>query len=193
MARKGLNKDLVVARAAELAEQVGFSNLNLLELAAMLKIKPASLYNHIDNLEELKEQVGLLATTRLQAYLAAVIVGKHRSEAVMALANAYRVFVQQHLELYRAYLALHFMKSQGPEKILQSIVEDLFLVLSDYELTETQAIHWERVLRSTLHGFVVFESAGYFVRKPADLNETFRLAILNVIGSIEAMERMNRF
>lgn len=193
MARKGLNAEAVVAAAADLAEKIGFSNLNLLDLAGVLEIKSASLYNHIANLDELKEQVGLLATVRLKNCLMAAVADKYREEAIMALANAYRGFVKEYPELYKAYIALHFVKGQEPEKILLGIVEDLFQVLSGYDLTETQTIHWERVLRSTLHGFVVFESAGYFVRRPADLNETFKLAVLNVIGSIEATERMNRF
>lgn len=192
MARKGLNAEAVVAAAADLAEKIGFSNLNLLDLAGVLEIKSASLYNHIANLDELKEQVGLLATVRLKNCLMAAVADKYREEAIMALANAYRGFVKEYPELYKAYIALHFVKGQEPEKILLGIVEDLFQVLSGYDLTETQTIHWERVLRSTLHGFVVFESAGYFVRRPADLNETFKLAVLNVIGSIEATERMNR-
>lgn len=58
MARKGLNAEAVVAAAADLAEKIGFSNLNLLDLAGVLEIKSASLYNHIANLDELKEQVG---------------------------------------------------------------------------------------------------------------------------------------
>lgn len=193
MARKGLNVEAVVAAAADLAEKIGFSNLNLLDLAGVLEIKSASLYNHIANLDELKEQVGLLATVRLKECLDGAIVDKHREEAVMALANAYRGFVKEYPELYKAYIALHFVKGQKPEEMLHGVVENLFKTLSGYELTETQTIHWERVLRSTLHGFVVFESAGYFVRKPADLNETFKLAVVNVIGSIEATERMNRF
>lgn len=193
MARKGLNAEAVVAAAADLSEKIGFSNLNLLDLAGVLEIKSASLYNHIANLDELKEQVGLLATVRLKDCLTAAIADKHREEAIMALANAYRGFVKECPELYKAYIALHFVKGQKPEEMLHGVVENLFKTLSGYELTETQTIHWERVLRSTLHGFVVFESAGYFVRKPADLNETFKLAVVNVIGSIEATERMNRF
>lgn len=193
MARKGLNAEAVVAAAADLSEKIGFSNLNLLDLAGVLEIKSASLYNHIANLDELREQVGLLATVRLKDCLTAAIADKHREEAIMALANAYRGFVKGYPELYKAYIALHFVKGQKPEEMLHGVVENLFKTLSGYELTETQTIHWERVLRSTLHGFVVFESAGYFVRKPADLNETFNMAISNVIGSIEATERMNRF
>ena len=50
MARKGLNVEAVVAAAADLAEKIGFSNLNLLDLAGVLEIKSASLYNHIANL-----------------------------------------------------------------------------------------------------------------------------------------------
>ena len=193
LARKGLNAEAVVIAAAELSEKIGFNNLNLLDLAQMLEIKSASLYNHIANLDELKERVGLLATVKLQECLAAAIAGKYREAAVLALAGAYRGFVKQYPELYKAYIALHFVKTQKPEEQLHSVVENLFKILDGYELTETQIIHWERILRSTLHGFVVFESAGYFVRRPADLNETFKLAVMNVVGSIESTERMNRF
>lgn len=47
MARAGLDKNAVVERAAQLANEVGIDHIQLKTLAESLNIQPPSLYNHI--------------------------------------------------------------------------------------------------------------------------------------------------
>lgn len=48
-------------------------------------------------------------------------------------------------------------------------VEPFMLVLDGYEINEKQKMHWQRVLRGVMHGFVSEEQSGYFriIRLPS--------------------------
>lgn len=59
MARAGLDKALVVERAAQLANEVGLEHIQLKMLAENLNIQPPSLYNHIKGLDDLHHELML--------------------------------------------------------------------------------------------------------------------------------------
>ena len=191
MARKGLNPEKVIAAAVELVEANGFAKLTLSDLANKLEIKSASVYNHFNNIEEIQCGVGIYAVKALKQALAEATSGKIRKEAIVALANAYRSFYRERPELYKAFIALHVVHEPETEQHIRNMVEEIFKAMSAYELTEVQRIHWERTLRSTMHGFASYEDAGWFRSLPADLDDSYCLAIRNILASMEAMERMN--
>ncbi len=57
MGRGCVDKQLIIAEAAALANETGFFNVSLKLLSKRLNIKAPSLYNHITNLEELKQEL----------------------------------------------------------------------------------------------------------------------------------------
>ena len=84
MARKGLDKSVVMKAAAELIEEQGLSRFSMGELARRLHVKTASLYNHVDSLDRLLDEVGLEAAARLTAEENAAISGKTGDEALFS-------------------------------------------------------------------------------------------------------------
>ena len=191
MARKGLNQEKIIEVAVELVEVNGYSKLTLTDLAHKLEIKTASIYNHFNNIEEIQCAVGVFAVKALKAALRAAIDGKYRRDAIIALADTYRSFNREHAELYKAFIALHVVHDELTEQHIRNMVEEIFAAMSAYELTDEQRIHWERTLRSTMHGFAAYEDAGWFRSLPAALDDSYCLAIRNILASMEAMERMN--
>ena len=53
MPRKGLTKEAVIDASIQLIQQQGNGAFSLNELARVLDIRPASLYNHIESMQEL--------------------------------------------------------------------------------------------------------------------------------------------
>ena len=45
-------------------------------------------------------------------------------------------------------------------------------------------MHWQRILRGVMHGFVSQEAAGYFSHFPVNLEESYHLAIQCVIDGL---------
>lgn len=189
MPRKGLTKEIVVNAAIELIEEKGNHAFSINELARKLEVKPASLYNHIKNMAELTEAVGYrIAETIKQSELSA-IKDKHKDEALFALCNAYRTFAQEHIDLYKVIMGMQKDKNACTEASCGKMVEPIMKVLSDYKLTEQDKIHWQRILRAVMHGFVMHEYAGAFRFFPAEHDETYRKAIETIALGLHTAEK----
>ncbi len=188
MFHKGLNQQIVVEEAGKMIEEMGSEKFSMRLLADRLGVKTASLYTHLGSMEELYTQVGLEALKKQQEYQMNAISGKNRDEAVKSLALAYRRFGKEHRELYRFIMSM----PEGFAKTLQTaasvIVEPSMKVLSAYNIDEKQRMHWQRVLRSTMHGFISHEENGYFSHYPADIEESYHLAIECILDGLHKAE-----
>lgn len=68
MARAGLDKETVIRKAAELANEIGYDKITLKLLAEHLNVQPPSLYNHIKGIEELQKEIMLLLEANGSSY-----------------------------------------------------------------------------------------------------------------------------
>lgn len=62
--------------------------------------------------------------------------------------------------------------------------EPFMRVLEDYQLTEEQRMHWQRVLRGLMHGFASEEQAGYFSRYPVSAEDSYKTAVKCLIKGL---------
>ena len=147
------------------------------ELAKRLNVKPASLYNHVDSLHDLLEQIGLAAISRLTEAENQAIQGKQKDEAPILSRGGISVFRPGACPTVPPNFRAFQLDSQVLEKGAGDIVQPILHVLSTYGLREHQQYHWQRVLRGVMVGFAVHEHAGGFSRFPVDENESYRIAI----------------
>ena len=177
MFHKGLNKEIIINTAKELIEREGFPAFSMRKLAEKLNVKTASMYAHIESMEALFTEIGLSALREQRDCLLNTIGEKHGDAAVMALAKGYRCFAAEHAELYRLIMQM----PSGDDAVLKEAAamtaEPFMRVLSDYELSEEQRMHWQRVLRGLMHGFVSEEQAGYFSHYQVSVEESYQIAV----------------
>ncbi len=190
MPKHGLTKDAVLDAAEELIEAHGASHLTTGTLAKKLGIKPASLYNHITSTEELRQTLAERAAGRLSSALNRAIDGKMREDACFALADAYRTFVHNSPGLYHLILMIP-ISGMGMTDGLSGVISAVFGALDGFTLTEGERTHWQRMLRTVMHGFSTQELWGFFSHGDADRDETYRLAVKTVTDSILSAERGN--
>ena len=176
MARKGLSRDIIVDTAAALAEEKGMENLTLHELADALGVKPASLYNHLQGLPELNVRLAERALDRLMDTLSQAVDIRPVPDALRALAAAYRSFAQEQPQLYRAILLLPQFSDPGLVARKQAFMDLFVRMLAPLGLPAEERVHISRLIRSTLHGYVSMEAAGFFRSPLADANESFARA-----------------
>jgi len=177
MPRQGLNRDTIVEASIRLIEEKGYAAFSMSELAKSLNIKTASLYNHIESLDTLCTEVGLAAVAQMVAKEQKAIEGKEKDEALFAIADAYRAFAKEHNELYRVIMSLQKSKNEVLERAAGQITGPIMQVLSGYGLSKTEQMHWQRILRSMMHGFAAHEEAGGFSHFPVDKDESYRMAV----------------
>lgn len=184
MPRQGLDRAAVVRAAADLIEEKGMACFSLGGLARKLHIRPSSLYNHVEGLEDLLKAVALLAVDDLVRAEQAAVRDKTGREALLALAVAYRDYARTHPELYRAVMHIHRWDSAELEVYAGRIVRPIADVLAAAGLNEAERHHGERALRAVMHGFVAHEQAGAFSHFPEDRDESYRLAVQYVVDGL---------
>jgi AcrR family transcriptional regulator len=170
--RERLDRQTVVREAAALADRHGFAALSLSELAARLRIKTPSLYNHVAGLDDLKRELQIEAARELRARFLEACAGRSGEAAVRALGEAYRRFARERPGLYPALTVAPDKHDRDAQAAAAGVVDVIATVLSAWGLAGDDAIHAVRVLRAGLHGFVSIELAGGF-GLPVDVDETF--------------------
>lgn len=162
MVRAGLTAVKVTEAAAELADEVGPDGLTVSALARRLRVRDASLYSHVKNLQDLRVRIALLAAVEMTDRIGSAVAGRAGKDALIAFADAYRQYALDHPGRY-AVSQMRF----SPEEVADSAglrrsVELTYGMLRAYGLTEPDLTDAARMLRSTFHGYIHLELSGGF-------------------------------
>ena len=174
--RAGLDQASVVEAAVKLIDEEGIEQLSLGRLAERLGVRTPSLYNHVAGLPGLKHDLTLYCLHDLLDLILRSTVGKSRAEAIFALADAYRAYAREAPGRYALTVQAPDPGDQEVQALAQQLVDVVRAVLAPYRLSEEEAIHAIRGLRSIVHGFISLEVAGGF-GMPVDLDASFHWLI----------------
>jgi AcrR family transcriptional regulator len=172
MARAGLDTDAVVAAASQLADADGLEAVTLARLAGNLGVRSPSLYAHVDGLADLTRRLAVRGARELAAELQKAVAGRSGSDALGAMADAYRAYGRAHPGTYAALQRAPALDDAEVAGAAADAVEVVLAVLRGYDLEGDDAIHATRIIRAALHGFVTLETGGGF-GIPLDLNDSY--------------------
>jgi AcrR family transcriptional regulator len=173
--RAGLSRPILIAEAAQLADEVGFDGLTLAALAGRFGVAVPSLYKHVDGLDDVRRGVAAGATEELGLALTQALAGASRRGArgrLRALADAYRGYAHDHPGRYAATLRAPATTDAEHLEASDALVGTVFGVLAERGLSGDAAVDATRALRAALHGFVSLEAAGGF-GMPRDIERSF--------------------
>lgn len=177
MPRAGLDPAIVVAAAAEIADEVGLSNVTMGLLAERLGVRAPSLYKHIDGQADLNRRIAVLALNELGDALRDGLQGRAGTDALSAAARTIRAFVIEQPGRFAATIRIN---AHGPDDPLVAagarVIESMSAVLAGYKIDPVDNIHALRMLRSLFHGFAVIEAASGF-QLQTDVNDSFEWLI----------------
>jgi len=182
--RAGLDHEAVVEAAAKLVDEEGIEQLSLGRLAERLGIRTPSLYNHVAGLTGLKHDLALYCLRDLLDHTIRVTIGKSRAEAIVALANAYRSYARQTPGRYMLTQQAPDPGDQELQAVAQQVVDVVRAILVPYRLSDEDAIHAIRGLRSIVHGFASLEVTGGF-GLPVDLDASFHWLINVFVAGLD--------
>ncbi len=184
--RAGLDRNKVVEAAIELVNEKGIHELTIAALASRLKIQPPSLYNHIDGMQDLMDELALANSHLLAQSLSEAAIGKSGEALFIAAAQAFRDHVKANPGLYMATLrSSAFEPEQHPalknedDRIVQIGVS----IMHSIGLQGEDAIHGLRAFRSIVHGFASLEISGGF-GLPEDCDQSFRRMITGLLKGL---------
>ena len=185
--RVGLDQATVVEAAARLVDEKGIDQLTLGRLAERLGVRTPSLYNHVAGLPGLKRDLAVSCLRDLLERLMRATIGKSGAEAIVALTDAYRAYARETPGRYALTLQAPGPGDPELQAIAQQIVDVLRAVLAPYRLSEEEAIHAIRSLRSMVHGFSSLEAVGAF-GMPVDLDASFHWLITLFITGLRRQQ-----
>lgn len=172
MPRAGLSRERVAEEAAEMADEVGLSTLTLAALADRLGVRQPSLYKHIDSMAGLRRDIAVQAKRDLGDVLARASVGRSGADAITSMSHAYRDWALKHPARYEASNLMPVPGDVEDEAVSLAAIQIISDVLTAYHLEGDDAIDAIRAFRSTLHGFVTYETTGAFALS-ADIDRSF--------------------
>jgi AcrR family transcriptional regulator len=174
--RHGIDADIILQTAIQLADTEGLEQVTLAALAAKLNIKTPSLYNHIAGLPGLRKQLTLYGLQQLKENIMQAVLGKSGDGAVIAGCIAYVSFVRRHPGLYEATGIVTDRTDPEIQKANGDLLTLLLRILDAYKLEEKEALHVVRAVRSMAHGFATLETKGGFAME-LDWDESLHLMI----------------
>lgn len=168
--RRTLTQAKVLATANQLIESKGINGLTIRDLALVLDVRPQSIYNYVDSLSDLLDQVGLQFVQNVADRLTEKITGIDGDEALMAFAQEFRAACVHHRGLAPLLLDLNdnLRIPRSREAIVQ-LYQDMFKPL---QLDDSARVE-NTLYRSTLFGFIIQEIGGFFKMQDAELDERF--------------------
>jgi AcrR family transcriptional regulator len=171
--RVGLDAEGVITAAAQLADAEGLHDLTLARLAERLGVRSPSLYAHVGGLADVRTRLAARGARELTVVLQAAAAGRARSDALRAVADAYRAYAHAHPGTYAAMQRAPGQGEPAAAAAGAALIDVLAAVLRGYELHGDDTIHAVRLMRAALHGFVSLEREGGFAM-PVDLEESYR-------------------
>lgn len=185
--RTRLNKNAVVQAAVEILNSEGVQALTLNYLAEKLNIKTPSLYNHVDGLTGLQQELAVLNARLLADRLGTAAIGKSGAELFMDASQAFREYVKEYPGLYMSTLrSSATQKVQDPnlQHEEERMMKTGLAIMASLGLQGEDAIHGLRAFRSMVHGFATLEVAGGF-GLPQDCDESFRRLVSALVAGLQ--------
>jgi AcrR family transcriptional regulator len=181
--RRNLTKEKIIQTTFLLADEIGLNQISFPKIAEKLNIKYPSLYNHFENIEDLKIKMTIYFLNNLNSELMKRLIGKSGDNAIREFSDVYREFAIKNKSGYRLYMNIPSTENEEVKRLSKEINTMIHRILEFYNEDSVFITHKSRALRSLLHGFVSLSSHGYF-QTPVDLKESFKVMIDDFIFNI---------
>ncbi|MEU5599163.1 WHG domain-containing protein [Streptomyces sp. NPDC020298] len=167
----------MAAAGADLADEIGFSELTMARLAERLGVRAPSLYKHIAGQDDLHRRIAALAFDEAGVAIGTAIQGRAGRDALAAAAGALRDFVLTHPGRYAATLGVTLTGPDDPVALAAKRgIGPFGAVLRGYDIAPQEMTHALRAVRSVFHGFAHLQASGGF-QWSADIGESFEYLI----------------
>ena len=185
MAKQRIDLDDVIRSATQFVDDGRLDELALGKVADDLGVRTSALYNHVDGLDGLRQELSSHASENLAELLRDAAVGRSGAAALEEVADAYRRFAHQHSGQYASILLPAGSTVAGTPGSQAEILRVIARILEGFGLEGDQAVHGARIVRSAIHGFVTLEATESFVSSQ-DHDESFRALVAFLVAGLDA-------
>lgn len=173
---------MIVDAAVALLDESSTAEVTLAAVAGRLGVATPSLYKHLDGLADLRARLSVRTMTEMTAVFTDAVLGRSGDDAVRTLLYAFRDYVVRHPGRYAA-MSPQPLLDPGQAETAHRLIQVFIAVLRDYQLTDSDGIHYTRCARALVHGFTSIETQGGF-GLAEDLDETFDRLVTMYLASL---------
>ncbi|MES0491036.1 MAG: WHG domain-containing protein [Leptospirales bacterium] len=177
-----MNESEIINKAIVIANGEGFQALTIAKLAREFNVKPPSLYKHIQSLNDIYDELGIIFMQEIIQIIHTNAFGLSGEMAIREVCNSFRSYALKNPGLYQSMQIIHIKRSPAYQEIAVSLIQLLSRVIEPYVQNQAK-IHAIRFLRCILHGFIDLEVQNGF-GLPEDIDTSFKLAPWFIILSI---------
>ena len=187
MARVGLDKNIVVEKAAQLANEIGFEAITMKILADNLNVQPPSLYNHVKGLDDLHNELMLYGWKNMEEWMVRAAAGVSGYDAWEAICRAFYKYATENPGVFSAMLWYNKYKSSEARDVTEGIFFICFKIASSLHISEENCNHLIRTFRAFLEGFSLLVNNKAFGH-PLEVEKSFNLSLKVLIAGMKELE-----
>lgn len=186
MARAGLDKNLIIEKAAELANEVGLENITLKLIADTFGIQTPSLYNHIKSLDDIKKQMMLFGWKQMENEILLSVVGVSGYDALRVMCYAFYEYATNNPGVFNAMLWYNKYQDEEAQDATKQLFEVLFKIMGTLNISDEKINHFIRTFRGFLEGYALLVNNGAF-GNPISVRESFELSVEVILNGIKTL------
>lgn len=187
MSKNNISDELIIKTSARIANKVGIDNMSLKIIAEELNIKSPSLYNHIKNLDEIKQRLMVYGWKQMEEKMLDSAVGVAGYEALRNMCYAFYDYATNNKGVFNAMLWYNKYENIEKENATTRLFNMLFKVMKSLDISDDNINHIVRTLRGFLEGFSLLVNNNAF-GNPISIKESFDLSLEIIMNGIKQLE-----
>ena len=187
MARMGLDKNAVISRAAQLANDIGLDNITLKALANNLNIQPPSLYYHIGGLDDLKKELMIYGWLQMEDQILEAVAGISGYDAIEVICREFVKYATENPGVFNAMLWYNKFENDKTNNATKKLFSVVFKVFSSLNISQEDSDHLMRTFRSFLEGFALLVNHNAF-GNPISINDSLDLSLKVLMAGMKTLE-----
>lgn len=187
MPKTKIDKSLVIDRAMQLINVSGIENLSLKTLAEDLGVKCPSLYNHVNGIDDLKEQIMLRGWKELNDKIIQSVIGLTGYDAVRAMCYAFHEYALENQGVFSVMLWYNQFKDAQTIEATSKMFSVFLKITQSLNISQKNCFHLVRMFRGFLEGFSLLENNNAF-GNTLSIDSSFELSLDVLIQGMKLLE-----
>lgn len=188
MSRADIDKSVIINKAVELVNEIGFEKVTLKLLASNLNIKPPSLYNHINGLEDLQKEVMLYGWKQLEERVIEAAVCVTGYDALEAMGRTFYKYATENPGIFNAMLWYNKFQSEEMQDATKRIFSVIYKIFSTLNISQENCDHLIRTYRAFLEGYILLVNNNAFGH-PLSIEDSFEISLKVLKAGTKTLER----
>ena len=178
-----ITKKTVLDTAADIADKNGLHGVSLKVVAERLNIKTPSLYNHIENLDDLLREVAHQGMRNMNMRLERAAIGKIAGNAIKAVGIEYLNYMIEHPGVYETIQWATWNGTHETAQIFENYLDLLRTLISSCQIQKSSTEEVLNILTATIHGYTTLQLR-YAFENPEQVRRNLSKALDTVLLGI---------